>query len=658
MPMNDEESTMPEADDELARLIGELALNLLTNRSGELSCDIPTEKVIPSQKETPDYIIDGHTIRFSSIESRNRNIADHVFKENQAVFEGNAQMWLSTAHNIWRHEIGKADSAAGRLLALVHEKNDIFQIAVKAIQSGSIQVFDALHVIGAALPFLKGLEPAGIFELCAAQHDKTKNDLAGGIFFNKLEKILAAMPEICRLMHARLRSDITEGTSNLYPTALLALAKTSPEEAVMLAEEDSQSPSATLKRVAIWTLGRLIVSSYVTEDESTKVSAIIIASTSDPIDEVRRTAIHAASQAITITRDFDNVLRTLGESGHQDTLAAIAHTLMLNSAEMKGKDNFTEWVGLLCKLSPLSKGAIDNYDYLLTQLIAEESKQHFVLSCLTEWATINANNTPRDMTIAELFNSTVSELANRRELLSQIITEWFLSDSSQLASSAAGMLSHLSVHGLKNPEFSIPLLDTLKESDLIFLARRLLGYVVSEEHLLSLTLSLLKTKDPQQRTFGIVYSMLTDEIGRDYPDSTIDTLEKAISKKPDSEWIAFYSKTIDNIKGRIKALEDLPHLLELRPPPSLQRQFAMAQAKKMNSMMEESQKKSIIRQLATEIPIKAGHGWFSFRDGSYTGTSHMQSFSHSVSLPRQYILDTVGYELSHFLLRLAKREVA
>ena len=657
MSFNNEESTLPGSEDALTRMVGELALKLLMNRSGELSCDIPAEKVIPSQKETPDYLIDGHAIRFSSIEARNCTIANHVFKENQTAFESDSQMWLSTAHNIWRHEIGKADSAAGRLLALVHETNDIFQIAASAIQSGSIQVFDALHVVEASLPFLNKLEPSGIFELCAEQHEQTKNDLMGGRFFGKLETVLALQPKICRLMHARLKNDITEGTSTLYPTVLLALAKTSPEEAVMLAEEDSQSPTATLKRVAIWTLGRLLVSSYVTEDAIPKVSAIIIANTSDPIDEVRRTAIHAATQAIPVTREFDNVLRTLGESGDQDTLAAIAYTLMLNSTEMKDKGNFVEWVGLLRKLSPLSKGAIDNYDYVLTQLIADESQQHFVLSCLSEWAIANANNTPRDKTIAELFNSTFSELANRRELLSQIITEWFLSDSSQLASSAAGLLSHLSVHGLKNPEFSIPLLDTLKENDLLFLARRQLGFVISEEHLLSLTMSLLKTKEPQQRTFGIVNSMLTAEIGEDYPDTTIDILEAAISKETDSEWIAFYSKVIDNIRSRIKALENLPHLLELRPPPSLERQFAMAQAKKMNNMMEESQKNSIIRQLATNIPIKAGLGCFSFRDGSYIDTSHMQSFSHSVSLPRRYVLDTVGYELSHFFLRLAKREV-
>ena len=657
MSFNNEESTLPSSEDELTRMIDELALNLLMNRSGELSCNIPAEKVIPSQKGTPDYSIDGNTIRFSSIEARNRTIANHLFIKNRNAFKNDSRMWLSTAHGIWRHEIGKDDSAAGRLLALVHETSDIFQIAANAIRSGSMRVFDALSTVAAALPFLNKLEPSGIFELCAEQHEKTKNDLTGGMFFNKLEKVLATMPEICRLIHTHLRSDIAEVTSSLHQPALLALAKTSPGEAVMLAQEDAQSPNATLKRVAIWTLGRLLVSSYVTEDAIPKVSAIIIANTSDPIDAVRQTAIHAATQAIPLTGEFDNVLFSLGESGDQDTLAAIANTLMINTKEMKDKGNFVKWVGLLRKLTPLAKGAIDNYDYVLTQLIADESQQQFALSCLSEWAIINANNTPRDKTIAELFNSTVSELANRRELLSQIITEWFLSDSSQLASSAAGLLSHLSVHGLKNPEFSIPLLDTLKENDLLFLARRQIGFVISEEHLLSLTMSLLKTKEPQQRTFGIVNSMLTAEIGQDYPDTTIDILEAAISKETDSEWIAFYSKVIDNIRSRIKALENLPHLLELRPPPSLERQFAMAQARKMNNMMEESQKNSIIRQLATNIPIKAGLGWFSFRDGSYTDTSHMQSFSHSVSLPCRYVLDTVGYELSHFFLRLAKREV-
>jgi hypothetical protein len=183
----------------------------------------------------------------------------------------------------------------------------------------------------------------------------------------------------------------------------------------------------------------------------------------------------------------------------------------------------------------------------------------------------------------------------------------------------------------------------------------MIGFVYSEEHLLSLTMSFLKSKDAQHRTFAIVRSLLVDELGQDYPASTVDALKTAKSSTIESEWITYYASIIEAVQGRIKTLEALPRLAELGPPPSLQRQFVKARSKQMSKTAEEAQKDSIIQQLATKIPIKAGRGWFSFRDGSYTDTSYMQSFSHSVSVPRRHSLDTVGYEISRLLLRLAKR---
>jgi hypothetical protein len=78
----------------------------------------------------------------------------------------------------------------------------------------------------------------------------------------------------------------------------------------------------------------------------------------------------------------------------------------------------------------------------------------------------------------------------------------------------------------------------------------------------------------------------------------------------------------------------------------------------MNKSIEEAQKDSIFRQIATEIPIKAGIGTFSFRNGTYSDTSFLKSFSHSVSLPRRYVLDSIGYDISRLYYRIAKREDA
>ncbi|MBI5056153.1 MAG: hypothetical protein HZB61_06025 [Nitrospirae bacterium] len=647
-----------EDKDQSMIIVGECAFDLHMKQSEELICDLPVEdaeNLKSSHKETDDFVIDGNTLRFPSIEARNRCVAAYVFQKNRQAFSDDAQKWIGTAYDLWRCEIGMADSASGGLLSFVNESEDIFSIAASAIENESMQVFDVLHVVEAALPYISNLPVDGIFTLCSAQHEQTKNDLAAGMFFNNIEKVLVVQPDTCKSIHVRLRSEISEATAGLYTVVFSALAKSLPNEAVKLALEDTQAANIILKSAALWTLGRLLALTIITADAIPAVSAIVIMNMSNPVERVRHAAITVAAHAVPVIGAFDDTLTKLGESGDQDVLAAIAGMLMMNTNGMKGTDSFNKWVRLLCKLLPETKGGIDNFDSVLYQLISDESQQQFVISCLTDWVQANADNSPKDKSMTKLFDSTTSKLIKHPALLSQIITDWFLSDSRRLASAAAGLLSYLGVHGLKNPEYSSSRLDLSELSDLLFLARRTLGYVYSENHLLSLTMSFLKTKDAEHRTFGIVRSLFVEEIGQDFPESTVEALEAAKKLTEESELIAFYSSIIEAIESRIRKLEALPRLSELRPPPSLQRQFAKARAKQMNTMAEESQKQSIFHQLVTHIPIKAGIGSFSFHDGGYTDTSYLQSFSHQVAVPRRHAIDTVGYEISRLLFRLAKR---
>lgn len=636
------------------KIIGEITLDLHSAHSEELSCKLPEEGLTDSPKETDDYNIKDNIVSFPSIEARNRFLATYLFEKNKGAFQSDPCQWISTARILWRNEIGRADSAAGRLLALVHKIEDVCSITARAIKSEVVEVFDALSMVSASLPYLDRIEPKGVIELCIAQYERTKGDYASGLIFNSLEKVLTSKPDVCRSIHEYLKNDINEATANLHPTALLALAQSLPEEALTLALEDAVPSNALLRNVALWTLGRLIASSKVPEVAMPAVTASIITSLSDPVLPIRQSAIRAAALCLSFTDVFDEVLIKLGESGEQYVLAVIASQLMLNLRQIKGKANFDTWVRLLHKLSPLEH-TVGNYDHVLRQLIEDEGKEQLAISCFTDWIRTNAKDLPKDKSVAKLFDSTVATLSKYNQLLSQVITDWLLSDERQLAVAVAGLLSHLWARGFKNPEFSTPKLDTLEQHDLLFLARRMLGFVAMEDQLLSLTLSILKTKDAPKRAFGIVYALLVDELGKDYPDSTIATLEKATNSTTDPDWQNYYSGAREAIKDRINELEALPRLAELRPPPHLVRQFAKARAEQMRNSAEEAQKGSIIRQIATEIPIKAGHGWFSFRDGSYTDTRHMQSFSQSVSLPRRHILDEVGYETFLLGLRLAKR---
>lgn len=565
-------------------------------------------------------------------------------------------MWPEAAHDLWRCEIGKTDTASGRLLALVHETDDIFSIAANAIETKSVRVFDALYVIEAALPYLNKLAIEEIFRLCAAQHKETKNDLCGGILFSEFEKFFIRHPDSAHATHLFFREHIAEETASLHSAAIIALAKSSPEEAVRLLLEDAESQSMILKSAALWSMGRLLTSSLVTSDSIPSVSSIIITHMTDPVEQVRLSAIHAAAQAVPFMEAFDDSLISFGEAGDQHALSAVANALSMNTAEMKRKANFGDWLRLLRKVLPSSKGVLDNFDHVLGQLIADPEQQQFAISCLTEWVEANAKDVPRDKSAAELFDGTIGEIANRSELLSQVITDWLLSDARQLAAAAAGLLSFLWVRNFRTPEFNVARLDRLDSTGLIFLVRRMLGFVTSEEHLLSLTMSLLKTSNASTRTYSLVHALLVDEQGKDYPSSTIEKLTTTINTTTDADLLALYSSAIKKINERLDELNALPHLVELRPSAALQRQFLKAQAKQMDTATEDAKKFSILRQIATEIPIKAGIASFSFHDGDFTEPTHFQSISTSISLPQRYVTDAVGYNMRSLMFRIAKRE--
>jgi hypothetical protein len=476
-----------------------------------------------------------------------------------------------------------------------------------------------------------------------------------GAFFGALEKALVRCPNVCHEIRDRLRSGITESVANLYPTALLALAGSSPQEAVEVAIQDAVSQIDLLRSMALWTLGRLIVLSLVPSELVEAACDIVISNMSHSTEGVRRTAMIAGAIATPKTDAFMQELSELGSSADQLALEAIAHTVWANLDDIKTKPYFSSWLKYLCKLPVGTIGNVGNFDHVISRLLSDSSQQ-LALSCLMEWITFNGKGGPHDNSIPEYFEMSTIELARHPVLLSQLITQWLLADNRLLPSAAAGLLRYLHVHGLEKPELTIETLDTLQSQDLLFLARRLLGFVYSDAHLLSLSMCFFETKDAPNRTFPILHALLVDEIGYDYPGSTIAAFEAADAIEERPEFKIFYSDTIQALKNQMQVLAELPRLTELRPSPTLQRQFSKARAKQIHKAMMVERKKSILRQIATEVPIKAGIGWFSFRDGAYTEPSYLKSISHSVELPRRSTLDTVGAELRLWSMSQATRD--
>lgn len=230
-----------------------------------------------------------------------------------------------------------------------------------------------------------------------------------------------------------------------------------------------------------------------------------------------------------------------------------------------------------------------------------------------------------------------------------------LADGQATAKAAAGIVSTARVDGDMAIEFDPAVLDTATEADLLYLVKRMLGFLVEAKQMLSLSLSLLKLRNANARVLPLLRWLLYEQLGYDHPGTTSDVLQKRVGQETDADIKELLGGIAARLEADMAALQALPHLRELEVPMTLRRDFAKARAKVMQRSMREAQKQSVIAQLATQIHIKAGETSFQHLGESWSEPMHFASHSVSFEMPRREVLDPVGNAYRRLQFRTTKR---
>lgn len=597
-------------------------------------------------------------IEFTNLEARNHCAALATFRQVMPLSSTDAL--FDAAYELWRNEIGHPDSASGRLLGLASQNVSVLLEAAQAIRNKkhqAIDVFDVLHLVEAALPHLLRISAEDVVAVIDAQHDSTKGDLAGGMIFNAIELRLRSESQLAWEIWRITRGNMSESMQNLYGTALQALMHSDQQSlALEKARDDADHIDPLIAVAALWTLGRGIQAHNLNSPDLDNCIAVLTSKTRASSTEIQQAATRAVAHAsLKDERLMLELVRLSAEHGDY-TLAVIADFLFMNHQDLPvSSPHFMPLLRVLLRLAPSQQGAVNNFDWVLCQLYATLGNRQQVLDCLTQWIILHGGSNLNDKASIELFDQTIMQIANDKPGLQTLITRWLVAPEKQLAVACGGLISYLHIRGMKSPAFSPEVLDTFTSQDFRFLARRMLGYVISEDPLMALTFSLLKTDNAPERSFGWVYSLLTEEVGRDYAHATMEALkvrlEAAIT--PEKELLEQIHAIL---LQRSTAMDGLPRLQELSPPMRLQRAIALTRAREMEQATAAANEKSMIRALCTQIPLKAGRGWFSVSDNEVGPTQHLQSFSHSISLPKRSLTDPVGYAIAGLHYRIGKRD--
>jgi hypothetical protein len=594
-------------------------------------------------------------IEFANLEARNHCAALATFQQVMPL--SNTDSLFDAAYKLWRNEIGQPDSASGRFLGLVGQSVSVLIEAAKIIVDKNRRVFDVLRLLEKALPHLPNLQAEDIVAVIDAQHESKKRGMAGGMIFNAIEHRLQSDPRLAWEIWRIAKTNMSESMQSLYSTALQALMHTDQQSlALEKARVDADDIDPLIAGAALWSLGRAIQSQELNGTDLDKCIAILTSKTSGAPTEIQQAAIRAVAHAsLKDERLMLELVRLASEHGDY-TLAVIADFLFMNQQDLPVSSlHFKPLLESLVGLLPSQQNAINNFDWVLHQLYAIPQHRPWVLDCLSQWLIQHGGSSLNDKALIELFDQTIMQIANDQPGFQAVITRWLVAPEMQLAVAFGGLISYLHIRGMKSPTFSPEVLDTFTSQDFRFLARRLLGYVISEEPLVSLTFSLLETNNAPVRSFSWVYLLLTEDVGRDYAHATMEALKvrQETANSPEKELLVQIHAIL---LRRSTAMDDLPRLHEIRPPMRLRRAIELSRAREMEEAMETANEKSIVRLISTVIPMKAGRGWFSVSDNKVGPTQHLQSISHSVSLPKRALTDPVGYAIAGLHYRIAKRD--
>lgn len=590
--------------------------------------------------------VDGQ-IEFANLEARNHCAALATFQQLKPLSSTDAL--FDAAYELWLNEIGHPDLASSRLLVFASQTENVLLNVARFMRDKKGRCWDVQHVLANALPHLENICEGDVVTIFDAGADS--------MIVRAIESRLRSAPLLAWEIWHITRGRMSESMQSLYKTALQALMHTDQQAlALEKAREDAEHLDPLIAGGALRTLGRAIQVLQLNEPELGSCIAVLTDKTIAVSTEIQQAAIRAVADASLKDERLMSELLRLASEPDDFTLTVVADFLFTYQFDLHIESPyFMPLLKALARLSPSQTNAIRNFNCVLSSLYATPEHRPWVLDCLSQWVIQHGSSSPHDKTFSRLFEQTIMQIANVKPGLQAVITHWLVAPEKQLAVACADLISYLHISGMKSLAFSPEVLDTFDQQDFKFLARRLLGYVISEGPLLSLTLSLLETNNAPERSYDWVLSLLTEEVGRDYERATMEALKvrQETANSPEKELLAQMHAILQQ---RSTANDRLPRLHELRPPLRLRRAIALNQARAMERAREAADEKSIARALFTEVSLKAGIACFSVFDNKIGPTQHLQTVSHSVTLPARSFTDPVGYSIAGYLYCKAKRE--
>lgn len=600
--------------------------------------------------EASGYCLRDNKLIFSSYEDRDYYVACYYFSETDSACVNADSIIISTAFNIWQKSLYGNGTVAGLFLSLYEAKLDILQLLLVSERN----IHEITSLADQFIKHTKTLHTNKLFSFFSTIYKK--EDQHSGIY-TSLQERLNNSPKKCQEIIKKFHSSILPDTIQLYNIALLSLTKNNYTTAIDILISDIERNDRILSPQSLWILGRIVEKSD-NKYRVDKIFEVIHNNISSPITTISNAAVQAAVDAVEKISEIRFIIRELLESNNQGLINSLSRKLPITK-QLTFHPDFPYWLFCICKAAVSNDALIVPIFHTLSFLAKDESKHRLIIDSL--FIMIRNNSIPDKNERIETF---LYEIIKHPDLINKLFTLTLVDENPEAAVFSSSLATYLFVHRSKHMlECDLETINNFTEQDFIFLVRRILGFISNETQLTSLLLSLLKVKKSEKRTYSLVKAVIINETAMDYPSYVRDEIIKRRHEINDknNKMAKLYDEILNEIDVYISSFSSLPYIKELEPSSLLVHSFQKEKYKVTTRNNDLHQEKSFIFKMASRIILKAGVGSFHYNDFNkegYSEPSYLHEFSSSYSLPRRYVMDNIGYDISIAQFRSAKKDIA
>jgi hypothetical protein len=518
---------------------------------------------------------------------------------------------------------------------------DIFQNAKRYAQNYN-DIFTLLQILILGMNKIVAYQYASFIDFFIFAHERIKNDLTAGRYIKSLCEFLFKNKENCLRAYREYFETKNELLIPLYNSIVLHLFKSQPYMKNKIIDEIKSNDNVDAN--SLYLLGRILIEEEI--HSGVEIDILIAACTEKKSEDQRSAAFNALALHLGKSQEVDKFFKQELINRNIQAIVALAYILYFNLSDFTEHPDFELWLESLAYVPSEMKGAEKWRDSIYSQTLVT----HYSITIQSiERCIYFYTDKNESIDITKKFHLTIHEFSNHPYFGTQLLI-WINNKTYILAKTARDIIQSISTQKIPFNSFEISNLHIVHVDDVLFLCRRILGYVSEHQFLFSALCSLANFYKDDSHCLNIISQSL-DIVAFDYPPQARKALAKICDDSPETNLAEQAKILLDKMEIYFNALHVLPIVPELYPLRAEKILFQKERHKHISRLMREAQKQSILGQISSSVSLKAGKAFFSFRGDSPDSPTSLGTFETSFILPRSLVFDPVQYELQRLTFR-------